>query len=125
MPSSHDGVLLLSARPEAHASLIGAMSRHGVNVRVARRPVRALEMLLDSPSLVLVDLAHRALDDAVVSALNERASTVVFVLTEGHSAPALDGLSDLEVDGFCRPDSPQPVFHALNGRVSSNPSHVR
>jgi hypothetical protein len=71
---------------------------------------------------VLVDLAHRAIDSAVVSALNERDSLVVMALTEGPPASEHEGIGDLEVDGFCRPDAPLPVFHAMNGRVSSQPT---
>jgi hypothetical protein len=37
--------VLLSARPEAREPLLNALSDAGVNVRVARRPDRALERL--------------------------------------------------------------------------------
>jgi hypothetical protein len=39
-----EGIVLSSARPEANESLSGGLGRIGVNVRVARRPDRALEL---------------------------------------------------------------------------------
>ena len=120
MPSERDGILLLSARPEAHESLVGALSRTGVNVRVARRPVRALCLLLRRPSLVLVDLAHRAIDQAVVEALNrERGAMIVLALNEEHLASDQDDAADLAVDGFCRADEGQPVLHHRAGWIAS------
>jgi hypothetical protein len=53
MDSLREGILLLSARPEAHAPLMSALSRTGVNVRVARHPDRALEFLHRPPTLAV------------------------------------------------------------------------
>jgi hypothetical protein len=44
MESMREESLLLSARPEAHESLMSVLKSTGVNVRVARRPDRALEL---------------------------------------------------------------------------------
>ena len=55
MESICGGIPLLSARPEAHASLMRTLSRTGVTVRVARRPDRALELLRRPPTQALVD----------------------------------------------------------------------
>jgi DNA-binding response OmpR family regulator len=117
MPSQRDGILLLSARPEAHDSLVGALSRTGVTVRVARHPVRALRLLLRRPSLVLVDLTHRALDPAVVTALNRaRGSMIVLALGLASEAGAGDRLA---IDGYCRSSSEHPVVHARPADIAT------
>jgi len=58
MAADREGIVLLSARPEARKSLMSALTRAGVSVRVARHPDRALELLGQAVSLVLVDLEH-------------------------------------------------------------------
>jgi DNA-binding response OmpR family regulator len=119
MPSHRDGILLLSARPEAHDSLVGALSRTGVTVRVARHPVRALRLLLHRPSLVLVDLTNRALDAAVVSALNRaRSAMVVLALDEDPPLAGQVAGNELVIDGFCRP-SANPILHPRPARVAT------
>ena len=45
MAADREGIVLLSARPEARKSLMSALTRAGVSVRVARHPDRALELL--------------------------------------------------------------------------------
>lgn len=121
MDSIREGILLLSARPEAHASLMSALSRTGVHVRVARHPDRALELLRQPPTLVLVDLEHRqAVDHRVVATLNEQhGGTVVLALHDGRFAAEDDATADLAVDGYCRADAGQPVFHAQAGKIKS------
>jgi len=125
MPSHAEGILLLSARPEAHDSLVGALSRTGVTVRVARHPVRALRLLLHRPSLVLVDLTHRALDAAVVTALNRRrGATVVLALDRDRLASDDDSSADLAVDGFCRTDVARPILHPREGRIATGTARL-
>jgi hypothetical protein len=46
-----DGILLYSARPEAHEPIENALSRAGVYVRVARHPDRALSQFRKRPTL--------------------------------------------------------------------------
>ena len=45
MEPAREGIVWLSARPEARKSLVSALSSAGVNVRVARHPDRALQLL--------------------------------------------------------------------------------
>jgi DNA-binding response OmpR family regulator len=121
MGSVREGILLLSARPEAHESLMSALSRTGVNVRVARHPDRALELLRRPPTLVLVDLQSRqAVDHRVVATLNERhGGTVVLALHEGQLDAEHAATADLAVDGYCRADAARPVIHAQAGKIRS------
>ncbi|MBI1797362.1 MAG: hypothetical protein HY076_01705 [Candidatus Eisenbacteria bacterium] len=69
---------------------------------------------------MLVDLAHRALDGAVVAALNRRrGATVVLALAGDGVASEDDASADLAIDGFCRPDETPPVLHPRAGRVAT------
>jgi len=107
-------VLLLSARPEAHRILMDSLCERGVDVRVPRRPDRALPLLRDEPLLVLVDLVHgAALTPSLVAALNRRRECAhVVALHEG----ALGGdpsCADLSVDGFCPAGDTDGLVDAL------------
>jgi DNA-binding response OmpR family regulator len=126
MESIREGILLLSARPEAHEALMSALSRTGVNVRVARHPDRALELLRRPPTLVLVDLEYRqAVDHRVVATLNEQhGGTVVLALHEGHLDAETAATADLAVDGYCRADAGRPVIHAHAGMIKSGTSSL-
>jgi DNA-binding NtrC family response regulator len=119
MDPSRDGILLLSARPEAHKSLMSALSSTGVNVRVARHPDRALQLLSEPSSLVLVDIQdHEPVDPRVVASLNERRhGAVVLALHDGRLEHEDDASADLAVDGYCRIDQARPVFHAPAGKI--------
>ena len=119
MDSTRDGIVLLSARPEAHKSLVSALNSTGVNVRVARHPDRALQLLGEPSSLVLVDIENReAVDPRVVASLNERRhGAVVLALHDGRLEHEDSASADLAVDGYCRIDQARPVFHARAGKV--------
>ena len=96
--------LLLSVLPDECAPRLEELKSHGMIVRVASGPGRALELLEHRPNLVLVDLVHGpGLDPSVVRALNRtpRAARVI-ALHEGSLDAYLDQVEDLEVDGFCR-----------------------
>jgi ActR/RegA family two-component response regulator len=127
MDSLREGILLLSARPEAHATLMRALGRNGVKIRVARHPVRALALLARRFTLVLVDLVHGgAIDSHVVAALNERrGGAVVLAIHAGRIATEDDRTADLAVDGYCRADALAPVVHAMVGRVATGVASVQ
>jgi len=106
-------VLLLSARPEAHRFLMDSLCERGVDVRVPRRPDRALPLLLDAPFLVLVDLVHgAALTPNLVAALNRRRHAHVVALHQG--SWGREPLSaELCVDGFCPASDPNGLLDAF------------
>lgn len=102
MNDSAPFVLLLSARPEAHRILLDSLCERGVAVRVPRCPDRALPLLHDEPSLVLVDLVHgAALTRSLVTALNSRRGCAPLVALHQGSFGCDPLANDLSVDGFC------------------------
>ena len=112
--SSSSFVLLLSARPEAHRVLMDSLCERGVDVRVPRRPDRALPLLNDEPTLVLVDLVHgAALTPSLVAALNRRSECAhVVALHQGNWGR--EPLSaELSVDGFCPASDPNVLLDAF------------
>jgi hypothetical protein len=115
MPRNVPAVVLLSARPEAHAILVDSLCQRGVTIRVARPPVRALRWLAAGPDLVLVDLVHgTGLSPRMVTLLNSvRGHTRVLALHLGDlgNDPFVDGLT---VDGFCRADASDLIAEALS-----------
>ena len=123
--TGHSFVLLLSARPEAHRILMDSLCERGVDVRVPRRPDRALPLLRDEPSLVLVDLVHgAALTPSLVVALNRRQECAhVVALHQGSFGP--DPLcAELSVDGFCPMSDAAGLVGALaTSRVASRAPH--
>ena len=110
-----ESVLLLSARPDAHAILVESLTARGVAVRVARRPDRALRVLDRSHVLVLVDLEHGSgLDAERVDQLNHRPAGVrVVALHRGWIGDGADPVAALSVDGFCTCDAWQSICDAL------------
>jgi hypothetical protein len=118
-------VLLLSARPEAHRILMDSLCHRGVDVRVPRRPDRALPLLRDEPSLVLVDLVYgAALTPSLVALLNRRhGGTHVVALHRGNWGR--EPLSaELSVDGFCPASDADGLVDALvTTRVETKAPH--
>ena len=102
---------------------MSALSSTGVYVRVARHPDRALQLLDQPSSLVLVDMEHRqAIDPRVVATLNERRNgAVVIALHDGRLEHEDAPSADLAVDGYCRADGQRPVFHARAGKLRTDP----
>lgn len=118
-------VLLLSAFPEAHVGLVGALRSHGVVVRVPR-PHQMPRALAGSPDVVLVDLVHGAgLTRTMVSRLNRRRSHAMVVgLHEGWLEPRGPEIADLAVEGFCRSADWRPLLGALEARPGGNPAPI-
>ena len=103
-PSPPLDILFLSALPGECAPHLGMLRGRGMNVRVASRPDRAIELLRFRPALVLVDLVHGpGVSPRVVSELNRkpRAARVV-ALHDGRIDACLDQVEHLIVDGLCR-----------------------
>lgn len=103
---TRSGVLLLSVLPEAHFSLLSALSRRGIPTHVARSGQRAVQKLKARPILVLVDLVHgAALDRHSVDQLNAtRTSSTLIGVHDGDLGRFAGEFEDLAVDGFCRAD---------------------
>jgi len=104
-------VLLLSESPLYHRDGLLALRRRGLRVRVARGKHQALRRLLQSPAMVLVDLASSTpLDGEVVARLNRmRGPTMVLALHEGRLGDGLGEMANLNVDGFCRAHDWHPL----------------
>jgi DNA-binding NarL/FixJ family response regulator len=102
-PAAHE-VLFLSAFPGECAPHLGVLRGRGMNVHVASRPDRALELLRLPPELVLVDLVHGpGLSPAVVRELNRQPRVArVVALHAGRIDTYIDQVEHLMVDGFCR-----------------------
>ncbi len=98
-------VLLMSRAPRVHLEVVHSLRRADAEVRIATGPARALALLRHAPELVLVDLAHGAgLNTTVVRMLNRpRGATLVLAMHEGNLEHAEPAVSQLCVDGYCRP----------------------
>lgn len=103
MPRGHCEVVLLSALPDAHEAIVRTLRRRGVRVRLPRSGT-PLRVLGRNPDVILVDLVHGAgLTREMVAALNRRrGQAIVVALHEGSFGPAMDEISGLAVEGFCR-----------------------
>ena len=102
-----------------------SLCERGVDVRVPRGPDRALPLLHDEPSLVLVDLVHgAALTPGLVDALNlRRGCSHVVALHRGSFG--WDPLcAALNVDGFCSAGDCEALVDTLvTCRVASKAPH--
>ncbi|HYM80188.1 MAG TPA: hypothetical protein VEY91_02110 [Candidatus Limnocylindria bacterium] len=108
-------IVLLSARPEAHAILVDSLCERGVTVRVARPPVRALSWLRAEPELVLIDLVHGAgLSPQLVTALNSRRGRTRVLALHCGGFGNDSSMAGLTVDGFCRADATDFIAGALS-----------
>jgi len=103
-PTPAIDILFLSSLPTECAPHLGMLQAQGMNVRVASRPDRALELLSLRPGLVLVDLVHGpGLSPSVVTALNRRPRAArVVALHDGRIDKCLDQVEHLIIDGLCR-----------------------
>jgi len=114
-------VVLLTERPQAHETLIEALRRNGVNIRIPRTMDRPKRILDWGPELILVDLVHGAglMGEAVIE-LNERRGPMMVALHSGtleHELAA--AAAELTVEGFCRSDAWNPVLDVLASRASA------
>jgi hypothetical protein len=111
MTENRTGVLLLSALPEGHTTLLEALRQRAIPVDVARSGRHAVRKLRNQPVLVLVDLVHGpALDAVSVQSVNaSRSTTTVLGLHDGDLGRFADELDTLVVDGFCRAGEWAPI----------------
>ena len=104
MHESRDGVLLLSATPEAHVLMLQALRNRGIPASFAISGSMAQRHLAERPRLVIVDLVYgAALDRLSIARLNSlRGTSTVLALHDGDLGRFENELHDLVVDGFCR-----------------------
>lgn len=118
-PSVRPTALLVSGDPAVHHEACAALDRRGVRMRFALDDVQVTLGLAEQPSLVLVDLTHRArLSERTVDRINRlRGSAFVLALHEGRIEDASSLYANLNVDAYCHAGAAcaGPIAAALPG----------
>lgn len=125
MSACRGGILLLSARPEAHREMVHACRLNGIRVH-APHPQAPRLAFGGHPEVILVDLVHGAgLTREMVAALNRRRGrAMVVALHEGVLRPRPDEASELVVEGFCRCSEWPALLRALVGHQGAAASQL-